>query len=504
MNFEVLKRSHLKRNIIIGIVVVLMLSAVVLTFTRAKYRVTESVPLVSGTINFSPYDFNVVAMYLNQDGAMPAGQTKNVPRFGFDLDTEQSICYVDGEQDNNITIEYFEETIEKDAYVDFHEIKTSGTKCNLYFDLQEDTENPSLEVATSSGDTSITIQVTAVDNIGVYYYYYKLDNGEEIQSEEGYYTFEGLEEDSVHTITVRVEDAAGNEASTSKEVTVGINAGRYILASANAPIKETTDWIGGTTYYYDGKPNNWVQFGGFYWRIIRINGDSSVRIIYQGASANETGISTQIMTSDFNNSANNNMYVGYMYQSGVLHGLQQSSTIKNVLDSWYQSNLETNYGQYIDGNAGFCGDRRISSGSGIDTTTTAYQADTRKINNSPSLSCEASDIYTTKGSSSGNKSLTKPIGLISSDEAILGGVLNGGNSGTSYLYTTEEYWTMSPYGYNAMYGRAYVFYVSSTGALSPDWGGVDDSLGVRPVINLRSDIQLTGTGTSTDPFRLSS
>ena len=210
------------------------------------------------------------------------------------------------------------------------------------------------------------------------------------------------------------------------------------------------------------------------------------------------------MTSDFNNSANNNMYVGYMYQSGVLHGLQQSSTIKNVLDSWYQSNLETNYGQYIDGNAGFCGDRRISSGSGIDTTTTAYQADTRKINNSPSLSCEASDIYTTKGSSSGNKSLTKPIGLISSDEAILGGVLNGGNSGTSYLYTTEEYWTMSPYGYNAMYGRAYVFYVSSTGALSPDWGGVDDSLGVRPVINLRSDIQLTGTGTSTDPFRLSS
>ena len=81
MKYEVLKRSYLKRNIIIGMVVVLILTAVVLTFTRAKYRVTQSVPLVSGTINFSPYDFNVVAMYLNQDGAMPAGQTKEVPKF---------------------------------------------------------------------------------------------------------------------------------------------------------------------------------------------------------------------------------------------------------------------------------------------------------------------------------------------------------------------------------------------------------------------------------------
>ena len=40
MEFQTLKRSHLKRNIIIGVVVVAIITAVILTFTRAKYRVT--------------------------------------------------------------------------------------------------------------------------------------------------------------------------------------------------------------------------------------------------------------------------------------------------------------------------------------------------------------------------------------------------------------------------------------------------------------------------------
>ena len=64
MEFEVLKRSHLKRNILIGVVAVLIISAIVLNFTRARYRVTQSIPLVNGTINYIPYDLNIVALYI--------------------------------------------------------------------------------------------------------------------------------------------------------------------------------------------------------------------------------------------------------------------------------------------------------------------------------------------------------------------------------------------------------------------------------------------------------
>ena len=53
MKIETLKKSHLKRNIIIGIITVVVISTLILNFTRAKYRVTESIPLVNGTINYS-------------------------------------------------------------------------------------------------------------------------------------------------------------------------------------------------------------------------------------------------------------------------------------------------------------------------------------------------------------------------------------------------------------------------------------------------------------------
>ena len=117
-----------------------------------------------------------------------------------------------------------------------------------------------------------------------------------------------------------------------------LSAGDTILA-ASKPQGETTDWTGGTTYYYTGKPNNWVQFAGFWWRIIRINGDGTIRMIYQGTGANETGTGTQIQTGAFNSSYNNNMYVGFKYTRGQVHGTGTNSTILNTLNSWYTTNI---------------------------------------------------------------------------------------------------------------------------------------------------------------------
>ena len=494
MEYEVLKRSHLKRNIIIAVLVVSLISSLILNFTQAKYRTTQSIPLIQGTINFSPSDLNLMAVYLNKNGETESSD--KVPHVGYTLNTDQSICEVNDVKDETIEIEY------ENGLLNFNGLGNKGTKCTAYFDLIPDSEKPVINgINSSSDDTSITITVDATDNIGIYYYYYKLDNEEEIRSEEASYTFEGLEKDSVHTITVRVEDAAGNVASDSKEVTVGLKGGGFILASTNPPTGQTTDWTGGTTYYYTGKPNNWVQFGGFWWRIIRINGDGSIRMIYQGTSANETGTGTQIQTSDFNSSNNDNMYVGYMYQSGQLHGLQRSSTIKGVLDTWYSRNLATNYGQYIDGNAGFCGDRRVTRGSGTGTNETYYQSYSRINNSSPSLSCEKADIYTIDEFEYGNGALTRSIGLISADEAMLAGMPKWYSSvnTNNYLYTDQTYWTMSPCSFE--YYDVVVIVVTDGGELHDNYN-LSHSLGVRPVINLRSDVALTGIGTVDDPFRL--
>ena len=85
MTYETLKRSHLKRNILIAVVIVFILSAIILTFTKAKYRTTESMPLLNGTINYTLADLNIVEMYLNGEAidALPDGN--------YEL-TEESYC----------------------------------------------------------------------------------------------------------------------------------------------------------------------------------------------------------------------------------------------------------------------------------------------------------------------------------------------------------------------------------------------------------------------------
>ena len=100
----------------------------------------------------------------------------------------------------------------------------------------------------------------------------------------------------------------------------------------------TTDWKG-TSYYFAGNPtDNWVQFAGFYWRIVRVNGDGSVRLIYNGTSTTTTGTETMINSNQaFNSSYNRSEYVGFKYTTGEQHGLTTDSTILNTLQSWYNS-----------------------------------------------------------------------------------------------------------------------------------------------------------------------
>lgn len=260
---------------------------------------------------------------------------------------------------------------------------------------------------------------------------------------------------------------------------------------------------GVSTYFRGAVTNNYVKFANFWWRIIRVNGNGSVRLIYQGDSATGNG---QIDTGAFNTNRNDNAHVGYMYGKvgsstyEATHANVNNSAVKTTLDNWYESNL-SNYSNYIDTEVGFWGDRTAYSGTGLGTTATNYAAYNRLVSNKqPTFECSnSSDLYTTSGSSQGNKALQYPIGLISADEvAYAGGVWATSNT-IYYLYTNSAYWTMSPFNFAG--SRARVFRVYSDGDLSN--GNVNSSYGVRPVINLRGDLSVTGTGTSTDPYEVS-
>ena len=70
----------------------------------------------------------------------------------------------------------------------------------------------------------------------------------------------------------------------------------------------------GESYYYRGAvKNNYVSFAGFIWRIIRRNGDGSIRMIYSGKSTTDTGEAVTIGNSGFNSKYWDPTYVGYKY-----------------------------------------------------------------------------------------------------------------------------------------------------------------------------------------------
>ena len=267
----------------------------------------------------------------------------------------------------------------------------------------------------------------------------------------------------------------------------------------------------GTTYYYRGNiKNNNVYFAGFYWQIVRINGDGSIRLIYDGSVKNATGGNQSIGSSKFNNSSNDLAYVGYMYGNpdgttfDEVHTNTNDSTIKSAIDSWYKTNIvDKGYSNYVSNAVGFCGDRTLTFGDGISTSAySRFGAYGRHTKQTAQFTCpnKERDLYTTTDSSIGNKSLTYPVGLITYDELVFAGMDNRHINKLSWAYSTQEYWTMSPSFFDSEYGDVREWKQHNAGYLY-SYSGVNYSFGARPVINLKSDVKITeGIGTANDPF----
>ena len=127
MNFEVLKRSNIKRNILIAVIIILILSAIILTLTKAKYKTTASIPLVNGTINYDLSDLNLIGAYI-QEGEEYI-QTNEIPSSGYEFNSEKSYCTVNSEN-INATLSYDMETQSLSVFP----LTTKETKYYLYFD----------------------------------------------------------------------------------------------------------------------------------------------------------------------------------------------------------------------------------------------------------------------------------------------------------------------------------------------------------------------------------
>ena len=268
-----------------------------------------------------------------------------------------------------------------------------------------------------------------------------------------------------------------------------------------------------------------------YWRIIRINGDGSIRMIYTGTTAPTestkvvmTGEGTQISTSAFNSSKDKAEYVGYQYIEGEQHGYGEcngtsasctvnentvyNSAIKQAIDMWYAgTTLETDATTkaLVSQDQIFCNDRSPSSTQTAVWTSTGttynYGAYGRLNNNkTPILTCPTASDKFTVNTSNGNGALTYPVGLITADEAAMAGGTYGTGNRSYYLYTNQSYWSGSPSEFLSS-GCDFEFYVNLNGYSRDD--SVNYTRGARPVVSLSSKAKLSGNGTYSKPYTVS-
>jgi len=284
---------------------------------------------------------------------------------------------------------------------------------------------------------------------------------------------------------------------------------------------KATESIAGNTpkdiYYFAGDAkNNWVKFGGFYWRIIRTNYDGSIRLLYSGTSPDTT--SGYIWTSAFNSPYNDPMLVGYMYgTSGSLASNRtntNNSAIKTYIDNWYKNNLSS-YSKYISTEAVYCNDRELAPGSTYNTGNTSFSYATKErlnTNKTPTYNC--TNIKDAFSGSNSEAKLTYPIGLMTADEiAYAGGkeftslpspyawyyLNSAGGSITGSTY----WWSLSPFGWSGSYSTVWVVFGSSNPGYLSYIRANDTSYGVRPAISLKSCIKYsTGNGAPETPYEI--
>ena len=521
MQFERIKKNHKRKIIIGGLILVCVISAITITTTRAKYKLTEDIPLVRGTINYKVPDLRIVAVSISEDGTN-YNIVDEIPTSGYNFNSEKSVCKVATEtsgienapKDNNITIEYV------NSKINILGVTKKGTRCYLYFDKILDSTKPTItNVATSVTKTEINVTVSATDNEGVTEYWYQLNSNTPVKGTGNTYKFTGLSAGTTYSVKVYVKDAAGNQSdTTTKSVQTipnnqtidSILAGLTVktgtptfsnIATTDEGVYKVSDGMyGGYSYYWRGATtNNYVKFSNKCWRIVRINGDKTMRLIYDGATCHANGTKTaesvvmgstnaerHYSTND--GKTNNSSYVGWTYSLGSQRTTGgTASNAKTQTEKWYNANITgTNANKVADGK--FCNDRNVGKNpDGVQGTWRAtgaefyYAGYYRLLNDyTPTLSCNSNDVYTLK------------VGAITADEVEFAGGKKADNT-SYYLYNGQNYWTMSPSNWTD--SAVGVFHVGSSGNF--DSWNVGSTNGLRPVINLRSDTQFQGGGNGT-------
>ena len=185
---------------------------------------------------------------------------------------------------------------------------------------------------------------------------------------------------------------------------------------------------------------------------------------------------------------NNATYAFNLKYSNYTYMYYTNSEAKTTLENWYQTNIgsKSNLASKVVTVDYYCEQAKVkflgdTSGNATMSVYTSY---------TPNFKCE------TDGNGKGL--VNENIGLLTYDEVVYaGGYFNVQN--ISYYLTNSliTWWSMSPAGFSTTHSN--VWFVDGNGMFN-DYT-TSNIYALRPVINLKSDIQISdGDGTKDNPF----
>ena len=225
------------------------------------------------------------------------------------------------------------------------------------------------------------------------------------------------------------------------------------VSTTNEGLLVSEDELGQTYYFRGSVDNNYVKMNNLMFRIVRINGDGSVRLVLDNTLEDNSYYLRRINKT--------NEYLNNM--------IFDNSDIKKVLDEWYNTNL-LSVDNYI-ASSNFCYDNAFYLQNESEYFTNSY--DRIYVSNAASLNCQEG-IYVGK------------VGLLSIDEVIYAGASKDGTNNSYYLYNPSilnNWWTMSSSKVNIQSNNVNNYLITSGGGIDLE-GKLNSSYGIRPVISL--------------------
>ena len=253
--------------------------------------------------------------------------------------------------------------------------------------------NPLTIPQTQIGEASLqTSKLTTTEGDGVMYVHLKDLAGETVGYSDKYCKY--CSDNKFNTVTT-LENRDMSSTLKGKYISYDnkiwyvngfeeVSSGRWAMYISLQETTSTTDettFAGtedsfGISYYYRGKStNNFVQFAGMCWRIVRIEGNGNIKLtLYNrnGTSCSTTGNNLAFIpningdyTTSFNNNGNDNAHVGYKYGTTGSTSFMQThypindSVILTQLKDWYDKKLRT-YDSYI-ADTVWCNDKKRGS-----------------------------------------------------------------------------------------------------------------------------------------------